>query len=929
MNYKETLNLPKTSFPMKANLAVKEVDMLKDWNDNGLYTKIRENSAGRKKYILHDGPPYANGRIHIGHALNKILKDIIIKSKQMSGYDSPYVPGWDCHGLPIEIEVEKKLGKKKNLLTKDQIRKLCKEYAANFVDVQREEFKRLGVFAEWENPYLTMDFSYEAKIIEELGKFILNGSLYKGKKPVYWCSSCNTALAEAEVEYADKRSPSIFVKFPAVDDIAAVLPNLAGKNVKIVIWTTTPWTIPANLAVSMHPDFVYCAVEVGDEVLLMAKELAEGVMQVAGITDYKIIEEFSAQKLDKFKFKHPLYDRDSIVLLGNHVTLEAGTGCVHTAPGHGQDDYVIGLEHGLDIYAPVNDRGVFTDEVEFFAGQFVFSANKDVIAKLEEFGALLKADELEHSYPHCWRCKKPIIFRSTEQWFISMESTDLRKKALECINEVSWIPKWGRERIYGMIESRPDWCVSRQRAWGVPITVFKCQKCGETLADKEILDHLQGLFREGGVDIWFTKDAAELMPDGKSCTKCGATDFGKETDILDVWFDSGVSFSAVCEERDYLKDQPDLYLEGSDQHRGWFHSSLLASVGTRGRAPYSTVLTHGFVVDSKGKKMSKSMGNVVRPDEVIKKYGADLLRLWVAAEDYRDDVKISNEILSRISEAYRRIRNTCRYILGNLGDFNPTTDSVARDDMHVLDKWILMKLNKLIAKVTKAYDDFEFHLIYHSVHNFCAVEMSSFYLDILKDRLYTSPPKSLLRRSAQTAMYELVKKLMVISAPVLSFTTEEVWKYIPNDGTKKQSVHLEMFPEVVTNDDDEELDRIFGSLIAIREATQKELEQARRDKTIGHSLDAAVSLFATGEAKDTLEFFKADLAKIFIVSQMELLSDDADELVTTEVEGLKVGIKRALGEKCERCWTYSESVGSDSTHPSICTSCVTALNEIL
>jgi isoleucyl-tRNA synthetase len=930
MNFKDTLNLPKTSFPMKANLPVKELEILNEWDNNDIYGKIRESSLNKEKYILHDGPPYANGHIHIGHALNKILKDIIVKSKQMSGYDSPYVPGWDCHGLPIEIEVEKKLGEKKKTLTRDQIRKICKEYAANFIDIQKVEFKRLGVFGEWDNPYLTMNYSYEAKIVEELGKFLLNGSVYKGKKPIYWCSSCKTALAEAEVEYNDKTSPSIYVKFPAKEDISSVLPKLAGKDVKIVIWTTTPWTIPSNLAISLHPDFIYSAVEHNGETLIMAKELVSSVMETAGITDYEIVTEFSANTLDKFKFKHPLYDRDSIVLLGEHVTLEAGTGCVHTAPGHGQDDYEVGLKHGLDIYAPVDDNGHFIDEVEFFAGKYVFSANKDVIAKLIEMEALLKEESISHSYPHCWRCKKPIIFRSTEQWFISMENNDLRKKALECIREqVKWIPKWGRERIYNMIESRPDWCISRQRAWGVPITVFHCKKCGETNADKEIMDNLKRLFSENGVDIWFTLPPSELLPAGKKCSKCGADDFKKEMDILDVWFDSGVSYAAVCEERDYLKDKPDLYLEGSDQHRGWFHSSLLASVGTRGRAPYDSVLTHGFVVDKDGKKMSKSTGNVISPDEIIKKNGAELLRLWVAAEDYTDDVKISSEILSRLCEAYRRIRNTCRFILGNLNEFNPKEDIVKRDEMHILDKWVLTKLNKLVERVLKAYDDFEFHLVYHSIHNFCAVELSSFYLDILKDRLYTSPPKSMLRRSAQSAMYEIVKTLMAISAPVLSFTAEEVWKYIPTDGAKKQSVHLELFPKTVSYEGDEELLNIFDKLIAIREEVLKKLEESRRDKVIGHSLNAAVSIYAKGDTKDTLEHFKAELSNIFIVSKVELLTQESGALKDTEIEDLKIEVKKAAGEKCERCWIYSESVGTDSEHETICKRCSTVLKEIL
>jgi len=649
---------------MKAKLAEREPETLAQWKSEGLYEKLRERSAGREKYILHDGPPYANGNIHIGHAVNKILKDIIVKSKEMGGYDVPYVPGWDCHGLPIELQVEKKLGKKKREMSKGEIRKLCREYAEEFVGIQKEQFERLGVFGEWDNPYLTMNYDYEATIVRELGRFMETGSVYKGKKPVHWCGSCRTALAEAEVEHDDHESPSIFVKFPFKSDIGKKVPELAGKKVSIVIWTTTPWTIPANMAVCLHPEFKYSAVEVGPDVLILAADLADDCMSTFGHEDYKVIATFKGSDIEREVCSHPFIDRDSLVINGRHVTLEAGTGCVHTAPGHGQDDYIVGLQYGLEVYNPVDNGGVFVEDVEFFAGQHVFKANPLVIEKLKEVGALIMERSIKHSYPHCWRCKKPIIFRATDQWFVSMEKNGLRKKALEEIDSVKWIPAWGRERIYGMIEKRPDWCLSRQRAWGVPITAFRCNDCEELVFDKTVIEHVAKLVEIEGADVWFDKEVSELIPEGFACPSCGGRDLKREEDILDVWFDSGVSHSAVLEQREGLSWPADLYLEGSDQHRGWFHSSLLASVGTRGKAPYKAVLTHGFVVDGKGKKMSKSAGNVIAPQEIIDKYGADILRLWVSAEDYRDDIRISEEIVKRAAESYRRIRNTARYILG-------------------------------------------------------------------------------------------------------------------------------------------------------------------------------------------------------------------------------------------------------------------------
>ncbi|MGD9383904.1 MAG: isoleucine--tRNA ligase, partial [Desulfobacterales bacterium] len=709
MDYKKTLNLPSTKFPMKASLAKREPGQLKIWDENRLYETIRQASKGREKFILHDGPPYANGHIHIGTALNKILKDIIVRSRQMTGYDAVYVPGWDCHGLPVEHNVEKELGSKKLDMSRAEIRRLCRAYAEKYIDIQREEFKRLGVMGEWEDPYLTMNYEYEATIARECGKFASQGSLFRSKKPIYWCCSCKTALAEAEIEYHDESSPSIFVKFPLKDDLSAEIPELSDKKVFVVIWTTTPWTLPANLAVALHPDIIYTAVDTKNGgVLILAKELVKSCLKTFGLSDFSILADIRADRLERKECLHPLYDRKSIIILGPHVTLDAGTGCVHTAPGHGREDYEVGLLYDLDAYSPVDDRGCFTEEADFFNGQFVFKANSDIIARLREKDLLVGQETMEHSYPHCWRCKKPVIFRATPQWFISMEKTGLRKKSLEEIDRVTWIPHWGRERIYGMIENRPDWCVSRQRAWGVPIAIFYCEKCGALHINQEIIDQVYTKFQKHGADIWFEKDAKEFLSEDAVCQKCGHTTFIKEDDILDVWFDSGVSHAAVLERRSDLKWPADLYLEGSDQHRGWFHSSLLTAVGTRGTAPFESVLTHGFVVDAQGKKMSKSLGNVVAPDEVIKKHGAEILRLWVSASDYRDDIRISDNILKQLSDAYRRIRNTSRFMLGNLYDFDPEKDAVPYGDMPEIDRFALHRLQELIERTLKAYNTYEF-----------------------------------------------------------------------------------------------------------------------------------------------------------------------------------------------------------------------------
>jgi len=928
MDYKSTLNLPETQFPMKANLVKKEPETLERWENEGLYRSIRETSLGRKKYILHDGPPYANGNIHMGTALNKILKDIIIKSKQMAGFDVPYVPGWDCHGLPIEHKVDMELGKKKKDLTKVEIRNSCREYARRYVDIQRNEFKRLGVLGEWDNPYLTMAYSYEATIVREFGKFALNGSLHQSKKPVYWCISCQTALAEAEVEYEQHSSPSIYVKFPMISDLSQALPSLREKKASIVIWTTTPWTIPANLAIALHPDHPYVAVEAGDDVLVMAEGLSDVCMDSFGIADYKILGKFNASSIVNLKAKHPLYDRESPIVLAPYVTLDAGTGCVHTAPGHGREDYETGLANNLDAYSPVDGSGHFTKDVEFFAGQEVFNANESVIKKLKEVNALIKEQKITHEYPHCWRCKKPVIFRSTKQWFISMENNNLRQKALDAIKKVSWIPTWGEDRISLMITNRPDWCISRQRTWGVPITVFFCKDCDEIIISQEIIDHVSGMVEKSGADIWFSETEANLMPSGTTCPKCGSRNFRKETDILDVWFDSGVSHAAVLEMRDYLGSPADLYLEGSDQHRGWFHSSLLCSVGTRGQAPYKRVLTHAFVVDGAGKAMHKSAGNVISPEDMIKDYGAEIIRLWVAGEDYRDNIRLSKEILQRLTEAYRRIRNTCRYLLGNLNDFDPAKDKVSYDQMEDLDKWALHRLHEMNEKVQNAYESFEFHVIYHALHNFCVIDLSSFYLDIIKDRLYAFSKKSIARKSAQTVMNETLDVLVRLMSPILSFTADEIWQYMGHHDSIS-NVHADLFIPFKKEYINPDLAKKWEDVIKIRKEVTKALEIARKDKLIGHSLDASVILGLAPEHEKFLAPYADDLRTLCIVSSARIVPFETLEggMDGEEVKGLKVKVSLCEDPKCERCWIHDPTVGKNSSHPTLCKRCIDALKE--
>lgn len=928
-DYKATLNLPNTDFQMKAELSKREPEILKGWEGTNLYEKITKADRAKGLYTLHDGPPYANGNIHIGHALNKILKDIIIKSRFMSGYSIEYVPGWDCHGLPIELQVEKELGKDKLTATKGEVREKCRTYAKKYVDIQREEFKRLGIFGRWDEPYLTMNYSYQSAIMRELGRFQEKGLIYRDKKPIHWCASCRTALAEAEVEHADKTSPAVFAKFKVVD----AKKNLevgSDKGTFFVIWTTTPWTLPANMAVAVNPRLTYCKVSTPAGELIINKELLANCMESFNFSesDYEIdAKTYLGSELEGIELAHPFIDRRVPVLLGDFVTTEAGTGCVHIAPGHGHDDYILGKKHGLEVYAPVNDFGKFTKDFPECEGQFVFKANSSIIELLRERDSLLGESDLTHSYPHCWRCKRPVIFRATAQWFISMEVGHLRKKALEVIDNVNWIPDWGKGRITSMVSGRPDWCLSRQRAWGVPIPALKCTPCEESFLDESLIAHLVKRFKEDGADIWFTEELSELLPKGIKCPRCGKDDLTKEEDILDVWFDSGVSFAAVLEERDYLNDKAELYLEGSDQHRGWFQSALLTSVGTRDTAPFKSVLTHGFVVDGKGRKMSKSLGNVIAPNLIIEKYGVEVLRLWVASEDYRDEMRISDEIIKRISEAYRRIRNTIRFILGNISDFNPDTDSVDYSELTELDRLTLHRLSLLTDKVEKAYDDFEFHAIYHSVHNFCAVDLSAFYLDILKDCLYTAKPNSKVRRAAQTTIHHILDTLLRLLAPILVFTTDEAWQFMPS-ANKAESVHLSEFPKIHKEWQDAKLAEKWETILSVKSELSKAIEGARRDKRIGHSLDAKVEFTFTGDSKKLIEEETSTLKEILIVSEVTMVDtlNEGDVFVSEELEGLSVVVTKANAAKCERCWHISKSVGEDKEHPTVCKRCVEALS---
>jgi isoleucyl-tRNA synthetase len=940
MDYKDTLHLPKTDFPMKANLAKREPEFLANWQSEELYQKIMKKNEGKTPFILHDGPPYANGHIHFGHILNKVLKDIIVKYKNLRGFYSPYIPGWDCHGLPIELGAVKELQKKEkdperrhNPIIK---RNACRDYAHQFINDQREQFKRLGIFSDWDNPYLTLDFKYEADIAREFIKLYNQGFIYQGKKPIYWCNSCRTALAEAEVEYENLNSPSIYVKFEVSNPKDLGIDSK--KPISFLIWTTTPWTLPANLALAIGEKINYAIVETKDNLLVIAKELIEEISKDIDLEDHKIIKEISGKDLDQLKLitHHPFLDRSSPVLIGHHVSLEAGTGVVHIAPGHGQDDYFIGQKNGLEVLCPVDHAGRLTEEaindlkieeLKSIVGLKVHEANKIIVKALAENGILLSSSDLrlEHSYPHCWRCKNPVIFRATKQWFFDLEHEDLRSETLKAINgKVKWIPGWGHTRIFGMIENRPDWCLSRQRIWGVPITVHFCKDCEKPILNEEIGEYIAKKFDEHGADIWWENDEA-LLPENTKC-ECGGKEFTKEKSILDVWFDSGVSHAAVLKRRENLTFPANLYLEGSDQHRGWFHSSILTSMATNKIPPYHEVLTHGFVVDGKGKKYSKSAKNYLPPDKVINESGAEILRLWVAAEDYRNDIRVSNEILKVLSEIYRKIRNTSRFMLGVLNDFNQDQDYIEVGKREEIDLYALSRLNQLIQKVTKAYDEYEFHTAHHALNNFFTVELSSRYLDILKDRLYCDKRDGVRRKSAISTVYDIINKVIPLMSPILSFTAEEIWSFIPNP-SKAESVFLAEWPEVKEDQINLQIEEKWDRIWKIRDEVLRSLETARKEKKIGHPLDAKVLISAEGETLEFIKSYTDQWTQILITSQVEIKDDLKDNFVDSEkIKGLKISIGSAEGKKCARCWNYDVKVGESADHPEICPRCVEAVS---
>lgn len=913
-DYNSTLNLPKTDFPMRAGLPKSEPVTLKNWEDEKIYENLMEINEGKPLFVLHDGPPYANGNIHLGTALNKILKDFIVRYKNMSGFKAPYVPGWDTHGLPTELKARKKAGVGSSAdISELELRKMCQEFVEGYIDDQRNQFKRLGVIGEWDNPYITLTHDFEAEQIRIFAEMACKGYIYKGLKPVYWCPECKTALAEAEIEYAEDPCHSIYVKFNVTDDLGKFSAmGIDPKKVYFVIWTTTTWTLPGNVAICVGPSFDYAVIKCGDEYYVMAEELYKSAMEDAEKTDYEVVATIKGAELEYMKTAHPFMDRESVVIVGDHVTLESGTGCVHTAPGHGVEDYDVCRNYPeIPIIVPVDENGVLTEEAGMFAGLKTADANKPIAEHLEKIGALFALKKIIHQYPHCWRCKNPVLFRATDQWFCSVD--DFKDDAVKAIDEVEWIPGWGKDRITSMVRERKDWCISRQRKWGVPIPIFYCEECGEPLIDKEAMLAVADLFGKEGSNAWFTHTAEEILPKGKKCSKCGCTSFTKEKDIMDVWFDSGSSHAAVLKNRPYLKWPADLYLEGADQYRGWFQSSLLTSVATMGTAPYKAVLTHGWVVDGKGRVMHKSLGNGIDPQEVIDQYGADVLRLWVASSDYHADIRISPDILKQLSEAYRKIRNTARYILGNLNGFNPDENMVSLDELMPIDKWALAKLNILIDKVKEAYDKYEFHIVYHAIHNFCVVDMSNFYLDVLKDRLYTEKADSKARRAAQTSIYIILNAMTRMIAPILAYTSDEIWKYMPHSSNEKAEhvVYNEM-PEKVDISIDDDFMAFWDEIHELRDDVKKSLETFIKDKTIKSSLEAKVTLSASGDKLAFLKKAENELATAFIVSEVEIVDNSSE---------LEIRIDKAEGEKCERCWVISKTVGENSEHPTLCSRC--------
>lgn len=929
MDYNKTLNLPKTDFPMRASLPQREPEFLKKWNENDQYKKLMDYNEGKPLFVLHDGPPYANGDIHIGHALNKTLKDFIVRYKNMTGFKSPFVPGWDTHGLPTELAARKKAGITAESNISDlELRKICRDTALGYVNLQRESFKRMGIIAEWDNPYITLKKEFEQEQIKVFANMASKGYIYKGLKPVYWCSDCNTALAEAEIEYAEDPCHSIYVKFKVTEDFGK-LTALGAELDKtyFVIWTTTTWTLPANVAICVGPNYEYSILKANGEYYVMATDLAPVAMADAGITDYETVGIIRGDELEYMKTAHPFIDRTSLVIVGDHVTLESGTGCVHTAPGHGVDDFIVCKKYPeIPIVVPVDNKGVLTEEAGQFAGLTTEEANKPIAEYLDKIGALFALKKIKHQYPHCWRCHKPVIFRATSQWFCSVD--DFKDAAVKAAEDVKWYPEWGKDRLQSMVLERADWCISRQRKWGVPIPVVYCKDCGKEIIDDGVMQKVSDIFGKEGSDAWYAHDAEYFLPEGFKCPHCGKSNgFEKESDIMDVWFDSGSSHAAVCRKRPYLKWPADVYLEGADQYRGWFQSSLLTSVAAGDGAPYKQIITHGWTVDGEGRKMSKSLGNGIAPQEIISKYGADILRLWVASADYHADIRISPEILKQISDNYRKLRNTARYCLGNLYDFDPDKDMVSNYELEELDKYALMKLDEVIAIARKGYDEYEYHTTAHALHNFCVVDMSNFYFDVLKDRLYTTAPDSKSRRAAQTVLYKVLDALTLILTPILAFTCDEIWTAMKHD--KSRNPEGPLFNSIPTADyieTDEAFIAKWDRIHEIRTDVQKALELARNEKVIGKPLEAKVTLYADGELADFLKSELKSLPEIFITSAVEIADGEGE--FKGDVKGLSITVNKADGEKCERCWKFSDTVGQDSEHPTLCAHCAETMKQL-
>jgi isoleucyl-tRNA synthetase len=937
-DWKDTLNLPRTAFPMKANLQAAEPQVIARWEAAKLYDRIRAARAGAPRFVLHDGPPYANGRIHLGTALNKTLKDFVVRSRTMAGFDAPYVPGWDCHGLPIELKVDRELGPKKREMSVGEFRRACRQYAEKYVGIQRDDFKRLGVMGAWSDPYLTMNFSYQAAIIRALGRFVTKGAVYKGKKPVHWCIHCRTALAEAEVEYEQHSSPSIDVEFPIAPegarDLGDRVPALKGKSVSVLIWTTTPWTIPSNLAIAFHPEYTYGAYPADGGVVIVAEQLAAQVAARTGRAFGMPVATFMGRTLEGIRFRHPLYQRDSVGVLGEYVTLDQGTGAVHTAPGHGADDFNTGVQYGLEIYAPVGPGGHFLDSVEIFAGLRVFDANPRIEQALADRKRLWHRESVSHSYPHCWRCHNPVIFLATWQWFIAMDRTGLRHQAVDAIGRVQWVPAWGEERLRNMVANRPDWCISRQRAWGVPIPALACSACNEAVLTAELVERVAAVFGEHGADSWYEHPIEEFIPPGLACPACGGTAFERERDILDVWFDSGSSHEAVLGIHADLPWPADLYLEGSDQYRGWFQSSLLVGLGTRDAAPYRAVVTHGMVVDEQGRKMSKSLGNTVEPQEIIAKSGAEILRLWAAMVDFREEVRIGPEILDRVVEAYRKIRNTCRILVANLYDFDPATDAVPVDQLPDLDRYALARYADTAARVRTAYETYDFPTIFQALTTLVTIDLSAFYIDVSKDRLYTLGSRSAARRAAQTAMYTIADGLTRLIAPILPVTADELWQHLP--GRSEESVHLALFPGDLEALADGAVVARWTRLIGLRDAVNVEIEKLRQQKIVGTSLGAKVRLEPRGDLAGLLEQCRDDLPTLFITSQVDVappvaagrrdaIDGGGVDYAESEDSGALIAVSRADGVKCERCWRFVPAVSEDPARWGICDRCTAAV----